>query len=156
VPKRLNSEKLFDDRRVAAMARNNPLAWREQIELEHLVEYRFFAFSNMFQKRTNFDEGLKRTGYVLEQSDYVTTMPSIAAEAHMRHFDLVCRQVPEELKTVSFYMVWPRRMESDPLINWTLNLLRQIVGETAQGADQHRCLKPPRSGCADPADLTTS
>ncbi|MFV0335946.1 MAG: LysR family transcriptional regulator [Tropicimonas sp.] len=143
VPKRLNMEHLLSDTRVAVMAREHPLAWREKIELRHLVEYRFFAFANMFQRRTNFDEALKRTGYqmpfaaylsgfgitgyVLEQSDYVTTMPSCAATAHMRHFDLVCRQLPEELQPVTFYMVWPRRLESDPLINWTLKILRQVV-----------------------------
>ncbi|MEQ5828876.1 LysR family transcriptional regulator [Sulfitobacter sp. NFXS29] len=148
VPKRMNSEKLFDDTRVAVMGRNNSLAWREQIDLEHLIEYRFFAFSNMFQKQTNFDVELKRTGYqlpfdaylsgfgitgfALEQSDYVTTMPRCAADAHARHFDLVCRQLPTELNQVTFYMVWPKRMESDPLINWTLNLLRHIISTIPQ------------------------
>lgn len=158
VPKRLNSEKLFSDTRVAVMARNHPLAEREKIELSNLVEYRFFAFSNMFQRRTNFDEALKRTGYqmpftaylsgfgitgfVLEQSHYVTTMPSIAAKEHMRHFDLISRQLPEELRSVTFYMVWPRRLESDPLINWTLSILRTVIAEIFNKDPQQQASSP--------------
>lgn len=153
VPKRLNSERLFSDTRVAVMARDHPLAGRSQIELGNLVEYRFFAFSNMFQRRTNFDEALKRTGYqmpfaaylsgfgitgyVLEQSQYVTTMPSVAARAHMRHFDLVSRELPQELQPVTFYMVWPRRLESDPLIKWILSVLRKTIAD-AMEQDQMR------------------
>lgn len=146
VPKRLNTLKLFRDTRVAVMRRDHPLAWRQEIGLADLKEYRFFAFTNMFQRRTNFDEALKRTGYqlpfagylsgfgitgfVLEQSDYITTMPRIAATGHLQHFNLICRTLPQELRPVTFYMVWPRRLESDPLINWSLGVLKQVIDDT--------------------------
>ncbi|WP_417843187.1 LysR family transcriptional regulator [Thalassospira sp.] len=143
IPKRINAERLFSDTRVAVMSPNHPLASREQIELCHLKEYSFFAFSNMFQQRTNFDEALKRTGYqlpfsaylsgfgitgfVLEQSNYVTTMPYVTALAHIRHFNLVHRKLPLALQPVTFYMIWPRRLESDPLVNWSIKILTDIT-----------------------------
>ncbi|PKR53730.1 LysR family transcriptional regulator [Thalassospira marina] len=145
IPKRINAEVLFSDTRVAVMSKNHPLAHRAEIELQHLMEYRFFAFSNMFQQRTNFDEALKRTGfqlpfsaylsgfgitgYVLEESDYVTTMPYVAAQAHIRHFNLIHRQLPSALQPVTFYMIWPRRLESDPLVNWVITLLKEVTAQ---------------------------
>ncbi|MEY8828529.1 LysR family transcriptional regulator [Sedimentitalea sp. XS_ASV28] len=143
IPNRFQSERLLTDRRVAVMRRDHPLAGNAHIGLDDLNRYRFFAFEHMFRQRTNFDEALKGTshrvefgaylsgfglsGFVLEQSDYVTTMPAIAAAANLKHFDLVCRGLADELTPVVFYLTWSKRNEADPMIQWTVSLLRRIV-----------------------------
>lgn len=143
VPARFSSTALFNNERVAVMGPHHPLAERKQLGLDDLEKTRWFAFTLMHGRRTNFDRALKGTGrrvnfsayissfgispQVLMQSDYATTMPAFAAIQHCRHFPLATCRLPLPLRHITFRMAWPRRQDASPLHRWIRAEIVQLV-----------------------------
>ncbi len=143
IPARFSSKSLFRDERVAVMGPQHPLAGRKQLTLAHLESTRWFAYTQMHGRRTNFDRLLKGTHtrmqfaayisgfgvspHVLMDSDYATTMPAFAAALHRRHFPLETSRLPQPLREITFRMVWPRRQDASALHQWVRAEIAQLV-----------------------------
>ncbi len=155
VPARFSEKPLFRDERVAVMGPQHPLAGRRQLSLDDLESIRWFAYTQMHGRRTNFDRALKGTQrrmqfsayisgfghspHVLMDSDYATTMPAFAAALHRRHFPLVICRLPQPLREITFRMAWPRRQDASPLHRWVRAEISQLVA----GHIESGLLKPP-------------
>lgn len=156
MPPRFSSKLLFSDERVAVMGPHHPLAQRRQVTFDDLEHTRWFAYTQMHGRRTNFDRALKGTGrsmhfsaylsgfglspHVMMESSYATTMPLFAATLHRKNFPLVIKRLPTQLRDITFSMAWPRRQEASPLQRWVRNEISlQVSGHIESGL-----LKPPR------------
>ncbi|WP_240754436.1 LysR family transcriptional regulator [Lampropedia aestuarii] len=155
VPPRFSSQVLFHDERVGVMGPSHPLARRRQLSFADMAHSRWFAYTLMHGRRTNFDRALKGTGqrmqfaaylssfglspFVLMESGYATTMPAFAATLYRKHFPLVEKRLPAPLRDITFSMAWPRRQDASPLYRW----LRAEVTALVAGHIQSGLLKPP-------------
>lgn len=155
VPSRFSSKPLFSDERVAVMGPHHPLADSRQLTLDHLETIRWFAYTQMHGRRTNFDRALKGTQrrmdfaayisgfghspHVLMESEYATTMPAFAATLHQRNFPLVTSRLPHPLRDITFRMAWPRRQDASALHRWVRSEITQFVA----GHIESGLLKPP-------------
>ncbi|MBH1962761.1 MAG: LysR family transcriptional regulator [Comamonadaceae bacterium] len=143
VPARFSSKALFSDERVAVMGPRHAFAGRKQLTLDDMDKARWFAYTQMHGRRTNFDRALKGTGrrvrfeayiasfelspHVLMESDYATTMPAFAAILHKKTFPLATSRLPRPLRHVTFRMAWPRRQDASPMHRWLRAEITQLV-----------------------------
>lgn len=143
VPARFSVEALFRDERVAVMGPHHPLAGRKQLTLQHLAATRWFAYTQMHGRRTNFDRSLKGSQtrmqfaayisgfglspHVLMTSDYATTMPAFAAALHRRQFPLAVSRLPQPLRDITFRMAWPRRQDSSAVHRWVRSEITKLI-----------------------------
>lgn len=157
VPARFSAKALFSDERVAVMGPNHPLAKRRQLSFDDIEHTRWFAYTQMHGRRTNFDRALKGTGrrmhfdaylsgfgispYVLMESGYATTMPAFAAALHRQHFPLVVSRLPAPLREITFSMAWPRRQDASVLHQW----VRAEIGQLVAGHIENGLLRAPRA-----------
>lgn len=68
---------------------------------------------------------------IAERSDIIFHLPTAYALNAARSHDLVCREVPEELRhpSKSIYLYWHKRYHQDPMSIWVRNKLSQIQFE---------------------------
>jgi DNA-binding transcriptional LysR family regulator len=145
IPQRFTSTRLFSDERCVVMGRGHPLASRRRIRTEDLSNGDWFAFSQMHRHRTDLGRAMKGfrqqipfraylsgfgiSPYLLIGNRYATTMPSFAATLHEQHFDLLSKPAPAPLRSLTFRMVWPRRLDAAPAHQWLREKITDVVAE---------------------------
>lgn len=153
VPKSLSCELLPKDTLVCMVSNKNPLQPPLSPEVyasqrhahDHLVYFTDMANQKdktLKDKSKGMDKGLKNEekeplrveSYlglvrIIERTDYITTLPLLAAKHLLQHGDVRLLPAPPGLPEIQLNMVWHPLYDTDPGLQWLRNKIREIYTE---------------------------
>jgi DNA-binding transcriptional LysR family regulator len=145
-PERFGHRKLLDDGLVVLMRKDHPAASGRKFTAEtfaslgHLdvssTRYTFAFIEsalkrNKLARRITARAPLLSAGSILASSDSIAVLPGRIAQALMRFYPLISRDLPFVSPPVETEMLWPRWLDGVPAHRW----FRQMVDLTAQARD---------------------
>jgi DNA-binding transcriptional LysR family regulator len=145
-PERFGHRKLLADGLVVLMRKDHPAASSRRLTPEKFASLDHLEVSSTRYTLAFVENALKRNkltrriaarapllsaGSILVSSDSITVLPGRIAQALMRFYPVVSRDLPFTSPPVETEMLWPRWLDSVPAHRW----LRQLVELTAQARD---------------------
>jgi len=147
-PERFGHRELLGDCLIVLMRKDHPVASARRMTAEKFASLDHLDVSSTRYTLAFVESALTRhkltrriavrapllsAGSMLSSSDLITVLPGRIAQALMRFYPLVSRDLPFESPAVKTEMLWPRWLDSVPAHRW----FRQMVERTAEASD-HR------------------
>jgi len=142
----LYQQQLFEDRYVTLAGEHNDHI-RNGLNLDRFCELPHVLFSLEGHGRSNVDKALEPLGRkrhialrvphvsiipaVLEQTDYLATLPARVALNYMERYRLRLFETPVELDQERVFQYWHSRQHQDPACVWLRKLLKEQVAAFA-------------------------
>ncbi|MFJ5176843.1 LysR family transcriptional regulator [Streptomyces griseoviridis] len=143
----LRSEHLFDDEFVCVMARDHPLADRQQLTLGDYLDSTHVIVATVGGRQTAIDDLLeqrrtpRRAGLTvpyhsvaplaLPGTRLIATLPRRIAAEHASDPALRTSPAPQEIPPLRYHMTWHPRLDDDPAQRWLRDSVREVLAGPA-------------------------
>ena len=144
-PEYLRGEEVFTDRFVCVVAADHPLAGRRALGLADYLACRHLVIDVVDGRQPAIDRVLsargtpRRAGLILPVhvtapltlpgTDLVLTLPARLAGHYAGGDGLRILDVPDEIGTMAYRMIWHPRLDLDPVHRWLRALVRDAVAD---------------------------
>ena len=136
------AEELYSEHYVLAGRQNHPL-FEQDLNFESIAAARHLLISPHGPIRNMVDHALHLHGHkrniqtivpslfsallIVENSDFVVTLPSRVAEKNAERFNITHRPLPIDGGTFHLHAVRHNRDAHNPLHDWLLNMIQTVV-----------------------------
>ena len=147
-PRSLRSERLFDDRFLCVLSRDNPLAARASLSLAEYLRCPHVVVTTAQGRQTVIDLKLESLGTPRRASltvPYleaalrsvpgtllVATLPERTVALHREDPSIKVLEAPSEISTMQYTMSWHPRLDDDPGHAWLRDTVRSVTRDDAR------------------------
>ena len=142
-PVGLSSIQIGKDYPVCVMSKDHPLAIKDQLLVDDLLEYAHISVTGGGDKDSYLDQALAKLGHhrriVLKvpffssalsslcRSEHLMVLPEHIARNLQRHLPICYKALPMTTQLHKYWLIWHPKYDEDPSHQWARKLIKQVM-----------------------------